>query len=559
MKKNIPIGQLLINGGYINQKQLDRALEVQRKMPDKKLGDILIDLDYVSEENMLKALSERLNSPLVDLKNYPINREAAGLISESYARKNNVIPISFEGDSLLVALNNPLNLYIIDEMKVLTGFEIKTMLSSNDDINYAIDKYYSDSAVKNAVENINRTFINEYSENELSALGDRIEGTPTVAAVNTIIYQAVLKDASDIHIEPAKNNINVRIRINGDLINYSTMNIAAHNSVVSRLKILAGLNIAEKRLPQDGGFHFELGNVRADIRMSTLPTVHGEKIVLRLLGTGNHTPYTISQIGLGEENTKKIIKMTKMPNGIILTTGPTGSGKTTTLYAILKELIKSSVNIITVEDPVERIIDGINQVQINNKAGLTFANSLRSILRQDPDIIMIGEIRDAETAEIGVRASITGHLVLGTIHTNDSVSTIARLIDMGIEPYMVAASLSGIISQRLVKKLCPHCKEKYNLSESQKLLVDSVTNTFYRPVGCDKCDYTGYSSRTGIYEVIEVDSNLREMISKKTGIHEIRNYEMKRGLKQLKDSIVEMAVNGETSFEEVEKIIYSVE
>ncbi|MDD4780707.1 MAG: ATPase, T2SS/T4P/T4SS family [Tissierellia bacterium] len=559
MKKNIPIGQLLINSGYINQKQLDRALEVQRKMPDKKLGDILIDLDYVSEENMLKALSERLNSPLVDLKNYPISREATDLISESYARKNNVIPIDFEDNLLLVALNNPLNLYIIDEMKVLTGFEIKTMLSSNDDIKYAIDKYYSDSAVKSAVENINRTFINEYSESELSALGDRIEGTPTVAAVNTIIYQAVLKDASDIHIEPTKNNINVRIRINGDLINYSTMNIAAHNSVVSRLKILAGVNIAEKRLPQDGGFHFELGNVKADIRMSTLPTVHGEKIVLRLLSAGNKLPYTIRQIGLSEKNLEKIIKMSKIPNGIILTTGPTGSGKTTTLYAILGELIKSSVNIITVEDPVERIIDGINQVQINNKAGLTFANSLRSILRQDPDIIMIGEIRDAETAEIGVRASITGHLVLGSIHTNDSVSTIARLIDMGIEPYMVAASLSGIISQRLVKKLCPHCKEKYNLSESQRIFVGGAAETFYRPVGCNKCDYTGYLSRTGIYEVIEVDSTLREMISKKVGIHEIRNYAIKKGLKPLKDTIVEMALKGETSLEEVEKIIYSVE
>ncbi len=559
MKKNIPLGQLLINDGYITQKQLDRALEVQKRMPDKRLGDILIDLDYVSEENMLGALSERLKSPLTNLKNYAVDITAANLITEAYARANGVIPIGFEEDAMLVAVNDPLNFYIIDELKVITGYEIKTLLCSKEDIKLAVDKYYSDETVKNAVDNINRTYTRENADSGLSAVGDRIDGAPAVAVVNTIIYQAVIKGASDIHIEPFKEKLTVRIRINGDLVNHSTMNIEAHNSVTSRLKILAGINIAEKRLPQDGGFRFESGSIRSDIRMSTLPTIYGEKIVLRLLNTGNRPRYSLRQIGIGEKDLEKIKRMMKMPNGIILVAGPTGSGKTTTLYAVLEELIKNSVNIITVEDPVERPVEGINQVQINNKAGLTFAGALRSILRQDPDIIMIGEIRDSETAEIGIRASITGHLVLGSIHTNDSVSTIARLIDMGVEPYMVGASISGIISQRLVKKLCPHCKERYHLSESQKLLLDGRADTLYRPVGCGKCDYTGYSERTGIYEVAEADGKMKEMISKGASIHDIREYEVKRGMKLLKESAVEMALSGETSFEEVEKIIYSAE
>lgn len=559
MKKNIPLGQLLLNDGYITQKQLDRALEVQKRMPDKRLGDILIDLDYVSEENMLGALSERLKSPLANLKNCAVDRTAVNLITESYARANGVIPIGFEENALMVAVNDPLNFYIIDELKVITSYEIKTLLCSKEDIKLAIDKYYSDETVKNAVDNINRTYARESADSGLSAVGDRIGGAPAVAVVNTIIYQAIIKGASDIHIEPFKEKLTVRIRINGDLVNYSTMNIEAHNSVTSRLKILAGINIAEKRLPQDGGFRFESGNVRADIRVSTLPTIYGEKIVLRLLNTGNRPSYSLRQIGIGEKDLEKIKRMMKMPNGIILAAGPTGSGKTTTLYAVLSELIKNSVNIITVEDPVERPVEGVNQVQINNKAGLTFAGALRSILRQDPDIIMIGEIRDSETAEIGIRASITGHLVLGSIHTNDSVSTIARLIDMGVEPYMVGASISGIISQRLVKKLCPHCKEKYHLSESQKLLLEGRADTLYRPVGCNKCGYTGYTERTGIYEVVEADGRMKEMISKGSSIHDIREYEIKKGMKLLKESAVEMALSGETSFEEVEKIIYSAE
>ncbi len=558
MKKSIPIGQLLLSTGHITKKQLDRALEVQKKMPDKRIGDILIELDYVSEENMLKSLSKRVNSPLLDLKSYAVDVNALNTLNESYARKNRVVPIDFQSGHLVVVTNDPLNFYVLDEIQVLTGYPVKTMLAPKKEIELAIDKYYSESVVKSAVDNINRTF-NKDESNELTAMGIRIEGAPTVTIVNTIIYQASLRGASDIHIEPFKNNLLVRIRIDGDLIEHTNMNIGAHNSIVTRLKLLGGMNIAEKRLPQDGGFHFDFNEVHTDIRISTLPTIFGEKVVMRLLNIANKTAFNINQIGIDKSRLEKLKKMLKIPNGILLVTGPTGSGKTTTLYAMLNELIKKSINIVTIEDPVERPVEGINQVQINVKAGMTFSSALRSILRQDPDIIMIGEIRDRETAEIGVRASITGHLVLGSIHTNDSASTIARLIDMGIEPYMVGASLSGIISQRLVKKLCPYCKQKYSLSENEKILMEGRTDELYRPVGCERCDYTGYMGRTGIYEVVEGDVRLREMIVKSAGIHEIKEYERAKGVVFLKESVIQMALDGETSLSEVEKINYSVE
>ncbi|MGD9567360.1 MAG: GspE/PulE family protein [Sedimentibacter sp.] len=559
MNKNIPLGQLLISNGYISEKQLERALEVQKKVPDKRLGDILIELDYVTEKNMLECLSSKVNSPFINLKNYKINQKAVKLVSETFARAHKIIPIDFDDNVLIIATSDPLNFYIFDEINVMTGHEVKTVLSVKEDIFKAIDTNYSDSVVQRAVENINKTFETDDLDKDLILAGDNIEGTPTVKIVSTLISQAALKGASDIHIEPSKHDLNVRIRVDGDLLHHATMRIAAHNSIVTRIKILSGLNIAEKRIPQDGGFHFESGNINVDLRVSILPTIYGEKVVLRLLNNANVAPLNIKQVGLNESDLGHIKEILKTPNGIILVTGPTGSGKTTTLYALINELIHKNNNIITVEDPVERPIDGVSQVQVNNKAGLTFANALRSILRQDPDIIMIGEIRDNETAEIAIRSSITGHLVLGSIHTNDSIATIARLIDMGIEPYLVGASLSGIIAQRLVKLLCPHCKEKYELSVKEKLLLNSKTDYLYRPVGCDKCNYSGYSGRKGIYEIVKVDGNLREMIAKGSTIHEMQEYQRKKQTKFLKDSIMELTINGETSISELEKIVYSVD
>ena len=385
-----------------------------------------------------------------------------------------------------------------------------------------------------------------------------------VRMVNAVIEDAFHKNASDIHVEPGRKELVVRIRINGDLIVHTTLKMEYHRPMITRLKLMAGMDIAEKRLPQDGKYHYERGEVSTDLRISTLPSIYGEKAVLRLLGNDrDNSLMDIRRLGMEEEQRIVFEHILKAPHGMVLVTGPTGSGKTTTLYAALNRMVKKKINIVTVEDPVEKIMEGITQVQVNPKAGLTFASALRSILRQDPDVIMVGEMRDEETVDIGVRAAITGHLVLSTLHTNDCASTLHRLRNMGVPPYMAAASLSGIVAQRLVKLLCPNCREPYEPDERERRIFAErradVPDRLWRSAGCPLCGGTGYVRRTAVYEMMDVDEPIKAMILDNEPLSSIREYQEQKGSVPLRNHVLRMAASGETDMEEAEKILYSVQ
>lgn len=397
---------------------------------------------------------------------------------------------------------------------------------------------------------------------ELENSDERIDNAPVVKLVNTLVENAFRKNASDIHIEPFKTKTRIRFRLDGDLVEQMSVKPNVHNALVTRIKILAGMNIAEKRIPLDGRYGVNVDGVNLDLRVSSIPTVYGEKVVIRLLSTADEKARKITDLGMTDYNYEMFKSIIRCPHGVMLVTGPTGSGKSTTLYAALGELSKPTVNIVTVEDPVEKKMDGINQVQINEKAGMTFAAALRSILRQDPDVIMLGEIRDGETADIAIRAAITGHLVLSTLHTNDAAGTIMRLVDMGVAPYMVASSLIGVVAQRLVKLLCPHCKEKLILNDPADLrLVGKTERTvIYTPRlgGCRECGGTGYHGRTAIHEIIVAGNDLKELISKNANQEQIANLARKHGTKLLRENVTDMVLNGETSLDELVKATYSV-
>ncbi|MBQ7265951.1 MAG: Flp pilus assembly complex ATPase component TadA [Firmicutes bacterium] len=561
MRKSAPIGQLLINGGHISQDQLDRALEVQKQAPDKRLGDIVVELGYVTQRTVTEEMARAQNLQFIDLRQYNIEPNALNTINAQSARHFKMVPIDFLNNMLVVATADPLDYYSFDEIAAMSGRDVSIVMATLDDINWVIDHFYNDNTMDSVVDDINNEFGMQEADAQATDEDDELNDNAVVKLVNTIVAQSYMKGASDIHIEPFEKTLNVRIRINGDLINHSTMNITALNSIVTRIKILSGMNIAEKRVPQDGRFKFNQNNIHCDLRVSAMPTIHGEKIVLRLLSNdaSKEDLLSVKNLGMEPENEAKLEKMLKSPNGVIFVTGPTGSGKTTTLYAALSELVKKNVNVITVEDPVEKPLAGVNQVQTNDKAGMTFAAALKAILRQDPDVIMIGEIRDGETAAIGIRAAITGHLVLATIHTNDAVSTIIRVVDMGIEPYLIGSAISGIIAQRLLKKLCPNCKQQVELTEMQQELIDHKATSFYDAVGCEQCNFTGYKGRLAIYEVVDVDGKFRELISKGEDTSALKAYQKSIGVKFLKDRAIDAAMRGVTNFSEIEKIIYSID
>jgi type IV pilus assembly protein PilB len=386
-----------------------------------------------------------------------------------------------------------------------------------------------------------------------------LESSPVVKTVNGLIIEAYKKNASDIHLEPEANHTRVRFRIDGDLIHHTDFERDLHSLVSTRIKILAGLNIAEKRIPQDGSFQFTHDFKKIDIRVSSLPTPYGENIVMRLLGADQNIEYSLSGLGLSDSTLKTIEKAIQVPHGIILVTGPTGSGKTTTLYSILAKLAVPTISVKTVEDPIERKFEGITQVQVNQKAGLTFAAGLRSILRQDPDIIMIGEIRDTETAEIAIRSAITGHLVLSTIHTNDALSSVVRLIDMGIEPFKVGSSLVCVISQRLVKKICVHCKEQIEITSAQQRLLKTDLTRVHHGKGCPKCNHTGYSGRMAVFETVLIDTVLEDMISKNASLETMRSYARDKGIPMLREEVLHFIKLGVTTVDEGLRILYNVE
>lgn len=457
--RNGPIGQYLVQKGLITEEQLQEVLAKQKEQKGRLFGDVIIDMKLVTDVQFCQVLAERLNVSYIDLDNTELMPDIVKKIPEATARKYNVIAVSKIGKRMTVATNDPINFYIFEDLRVITGCSITPVLATKSSINRAIGKMYSEGQVSSVVDEATKQKEEELNLEELKDISEeRIENAPIVKLATAIVENAQRQDATDIHIEPFKDKTVIRIRVNGDLIELMTLSAALHTSLVTRFKILSGMNIAEKRIPQDGRMSQVVDGTTLDLRVSNLPMVYGEKVVLRILATGDMSLRKITDLGMTEYNYKRFESCLKVPQGVVLVTGPTGSGKSTTLYAALGKISKPSNNVITVEDPVEKKIDGINQCQINEKAGMTFGAALRSILRQDPDIIMVGEMRDTETAEIAIRAAITGHLVLSTLHTNDAASTVTRLVDMGVEAYMVATSLIGIVAQRLTKVLCPECK-----------------------------------------------------------------------------------------------------
>lgn len=562
-KPNAPIGQILCELGFITKEQLEKALEKQKDSGGKMLGDVLLEMGFASETQLAQALSIRLKVPFVDLATAQINREAVMKIPEDIAKKKTVLAFQINNNRLMVATNDPINFYIFEELKVQTGMEIVPQIATKTSIEETIGKFYSQQNVDSAVNEL----ANEQQDATVDAAaaesGERIDNAPIVKLVNMMAETAFRIKATDIHIEAFKTRTRIRFRIDGELVEQDMkVPIAFHNSIITRIKILGGMNIAERRIPLDGRYSMMIDGIQQDFRVSTIPCVWGEKCVIRLLSSADEKTRKITDLGMTDYNYEMYKQIIRCPNGVMLVTGPTGSGKSTTLYATLGELSQPNVNIVTVEDPVEKRIDGVNQCQINDKAGMTFAAALRSILRQDPDIIMVGEIRDGETADIAIRAAITGHFVLSTLHTNDAASTIVRLVDMGVAPYMVASSVVGIIAQRLVKLLCNECKEKYTLTDEADLRLVGKTSPIeiYKPrkSDCKACRGTGYAGRTAIHEIIVTSNDIKELISAGATAEEIGEQAKKNGTRLLRDNVTEMVLAGRTTMDELVKATYTV-
>jgi type IV pilus assembly protein PilB len=556
-KNNLQIGQLLLENNLITQSQLDEALKVQHENRGRKLGDILVESGVISERQLMQTLEKRLNVPFVDLAETQIDPAAPALIGEELARRHHVIPIKISGRVLTVATDDPMNYYALDDVRLATNMEIRPVLCLRAEIDAAISRFYSSRSAEAAAADLSREYDAAAGVSPTDSVSERIDSAPVVRLVNSMIEQAVQSGASDIHIEPLDNSTRVRMRIDGILREQMTLSAAAHASIVTRLKIMGNMDIAERRLPQDGRVRATVDGREIDLRLSVLPTVTGEKVVIRILG-GEGSVMSIDDLGLSERNMALFKEILARPSGMILVSGPTGSGKTTTLYSILGALNKPGVNIITVEDPVEYRMDGVNQVQVNPKAGLTFAGGLRSILRQDPDIIMVGEIRDDETAQIGVRASITGHLVLSSVHTNDSASTVSRLVNMHVEPYLISSAVSGIIAQRLVRRICPRCRVAAEPTDSEKHLLGLRDGEpVYRGTGCNYCSHTGYRGRIAVHEILVVDREMRSLIDDGRPVDDIRDAAALHGTVSLADTCLGLVRSGVTSVEEMLRVTYS--
>ncbi len=557
-RKKIRLGDLLVATGSITEEQLQRALAKQKER-NKKLGEILVDEGFITEDDIAVALSNQLNIEIVDLQNINVDKSVTQLVPVNILKKYTMIPFAFSENNknvLRVAMENPLDTYAQEDISIITNYQVEPVVATTRSIMLAIDKYFGQAEMKDA--------LNQYAkEKKLEVEVDEheeaeINSSPIVKLVKEMIDLAVRQRASDIHVEPMEDYIRVRYRIDGVLQKKATYNVSVLPAIIARIKIIGGMDISEKRKPQDGRITQVVDHVEYDIRVSILPTVFGEKVVMRLTAKMALTREK-SQLGLKPYELEQFDYIIKNPHGILLVTGPTGSGKSTTLYTALSELNTNDVNIITVEDPVEANIDGINQVQVNPKADLTFASALRSILRQDPDIIMIGEIRDTETAAIAVQASITGHLVVSTLHTNSAASSITRLEDMGIESYLIADSVIGVIAQRLVRRLCPLCKKPRPATEQEKefMGVDvSEEVTIYDPCGCSKCENTGYKGRIGVYEIMKMTPTLKKIISRRDGADVLKEKAIEEGMRTLRMSGSGYVLDGTTSFSEVVRISF---
>ncbi|MCM1529322.1 MAG: Flp pilus assembly complex ATPase component TadA [Alistipes sp.] len=558
--RNERIGDYLVSQGLLNEDQLQKVLQAQKESGGaKKFGDVVVELGFMSEINFTKALAGKLRVQYVDLDNYEINTDAVQRVPEALAKKHTVIAIAVMGKRLTVATNDPVNFIVLEDIKVSTGMDTIPVLATTSAINKAIGKCYSMQNVDSVLEGVNAMASDLGGSIEEQESQDRVESAPIVKLATTIVENSFRADATDIHIEPFDKYTRIRIRVNGDLVELMNISSAVHSALTTRFKLISGMNIAEKRIPQDGRFTQVVDGCTLDVRVSSLPMVNGEKIVIRILSTGQIALRKITDLGMSDYNYQLFESMLRVPHGVILVTGPTGSGKTTTLYAALGEIARPNVNVVTVEDPVEKAIDGINQCQVNQKAGMTFAAALRSILRQDPDIVMIGEMRDTETADIGIRAAITGHLVLSTLHTNDAASTVVRLVDMGVAAYMVATSLIGVIAQRLIKVLCPECKRaRMSTEEENELMGIPQSIQIYEPVGCPNCNNTGYKGRTAIHEIIHCTAKVSAIIAAGGGKEEIEQAAKANGTKLLRDNASELVQAGQTSIDELVRSTFSV-
>ncbi|MDF2960948.1 MAG: type secretion system protein [Paenibacillus sp.] len=544
------IGDLLVEAGLLSGEQLQNVLKEQRETK-LRLGEFLIDRRYITEQQLIEVLEFQLGIPHIQLFRQKIETKVINIIPQRLAEQHQVLPIRTEGNKLVVAMADPLDYFAIDELRMSTGLRIEPTIAAREELQRAIKRYYG---LQESVDQISQ--ILQSRETEEVKPQQEEEDSPVVKTVNQIIIQAVQVGASDIHLDPQEDSFRIRYRVDGVMRTERTLPPHMQSVIIARIKIMANLNVAERRLPQDGRVEMDIEFRKIDIRISTLPTIHGEKVVMRVLDMGN-TLTEIEKLSFSEHNYRLFTKGIQNAHGVVLITGPTGSGKTTTLYSALSRLNNEDVNIITVEDPVEYQLQGINQVQVNNVTGLTFARGLRSILRQDPNIVMIGEIRDAETAEIAVRAAMTGHLVLSTLHTNSAVNAITRLVDMGVEPFLISSSVHCIIAQRLVRKICPSCAVDYTPSHDELQLLTEhglEAGSLKRGQGCEECGRTGYRGRMAIHEVLVIDDTLRSMILQKRSDSDYRNYALEHSLIPMQLDGLKKVVAGYTTVSEIYRV-----
>lgn len=558
MRSVTRLGDLLVTKGLVTQEQLTEALQLQRKT-GKRLGETLVELGYITEEQLAFELSRQSGLPIANLNEEPLDPTLLSLLPEQFFKRFRVLPAKVEGRVLHLAMVDPFDVQVIDDVRRLTGLEVKPLLSTPSDINAAYQRHLD---LQDSADQV----IGDLSEEEDSDLlfeqnlADMDVGhVPGVRIVNLIIHQAVTSNASDVHLQPEESEVVVRFRIDGVLRKVMTLPKRLHPDLVSRLKVMANLDITNRRMPQDGRLRVLVENNTIDVRVSTLPTVNGEKVVLRLPNR-NLATVSLEEIGFLEDSVYRIEQMLIQNQGLILVTGPTGSGKTTTLYSFIRRLNVPDVNIVTVEDPVEYRMPGITQVQVRRRGGIDFADGLRAVLRQDPDIVMVGEIRDAETASVAVRASLTGHLVLSTLHTNDAAQTVVRLLDLGIEPYLLSATLIGVVSQRLVRKLCNRCKRATrNLEPADRLFLGMEEATVYQSVGCPACNHTGFTGRIPIEEVLIMTKELRQQIKKGLDEQVIAKLAKAQGMKTIKENAIERVLKGETTVLEAARSVYTLD
>lgn len=558
-RERMRLGDLLIKQNVLTEEELKKALELQ-KGSGKKIGEVLVDNGFITEEMIVRALQMQLGLKVVQLAGVTIPKEVRGLVSVDLLKKYTCIPFEldpYNANILHLAMADPMDMMAIDDISIVTNLQVEPYIATTRDIRTAIDRWYGASETLDAA----RRFTKEREQlrgNTGEETGADVSDAPIVQLVRSLLEQAIRQRASDVHIEALESKVRVRYRIDGALYEKMVYDNSLLPAISTRIKIMGGMDISEKRKPQDGRMTIMVDRQEYDIRISSVPTVHGEKIVMRISSKLSLTKNK-KELGLAPDELKRFDHMLSAPYGIIFVTGPTGSGKSTTLYTALSELNKEAVNIVTVEDPVEADIEGINQIQVNNKVNLTFASALRSILRQDPDIIMIGEIRDRETAGIAVQASITGHLVVSTLHTNNAAGTLNRMADMGVERYLIADSVVGVIAQRLVRKLCPHCRKKRLATEEEKRLLKQDTYKemeIYEPTGCDLCNHTGYFGRTGVFEIMEVNEEIRDLIAEGGSSEELENAARRAGMCTLHDNGIRYVLEGITSIEEMLKVSY---